>query len=1028
MDILTRFAIDKSRLTLLVMIGVLFLGVSAYNSVPKRENPAITVRTAVVTAVYPGMAPDRMEELIAIPIERAMREIGEVEGISTRIVPGVVTLNVAIGDGIPSNQIDRIFQDIRNKADAVASDLPDGTFGPLVNTEYGNVAIATVAVTGDGFTPAEVTAAADDLRDALSTIEGVTRVSLFGDQEERIWLDVDPRALAAIGAQLPEVISDLRNQNVILPAGQINAGDTNILLEANGDLGSVNDIAGVLTQVRDGGSLIRLGDLMNVRRGYVDPQERPVFFNGKPAVVVAVEMAPDRDIQELGGAIEDIVRLQEHRQPIGISFQFSSFQETNVTQAINGAIVSVLQTFIVVLLAMVVFMGLKSAVIISAIVPFSVAFALYCLSYFGIALEQVSIAAVIISLGLLVDNGLVVVEDIQRRINEGTAPKEAAIEAGGQFFLPLAVASITTVSAFIPILILEGVEGEFAFSLGAVAGLVLAGSFLTAHYILPYLCSIFLKPQHGAEPDEPGAITRYFGAGLRRILPYGFIVMAVSYGLVLLSSGVFQTLKSEMFPLSERADYLVYLELPRGSTLAATTEEALRFEEWLRDPESNPDTANTTLYVGDGGPRFYLALNPADADPSSAFILVNTNDYEEAISAVDRARRELIENYPAVRGRVTRLSMGGAESGIVEVRITGPDADVMLDAAAQVEAAFAEVPGITLNQSNWGNRAVTFVLDIAQDRARDLGVSSQDISNVLQTYFSGTEVSTFRDDEDQIPIVLRAAEPFRGSIEDLARVSIPTGTGLIALDQVATLQPTAELSRIRRNNQVRQIIIEGQSAILSAAEIEQIIQPTIDALNLGSDHEVVIGGETERSAETNANLGAGVPLALAVMLTALMLQFNSIRRVALTFLTIPLILIGAPLALWMTGQPLSFFAILGLISLMGIIINNAIVLVNQIDIERAHLGIEEAIVAASMKRVRPILLTSLTTILGLLPLAMAGGALFEPMATLMIGGLLISSPLSLIVVPCVYLLMFRSRQRSLETVCEAPSGAEMQKT
>lgn len=1010
METLTRFAIDKSRLTVLVMMGLLFLELSSYNNIPKRENPEITVRTAVVSVFNPGMATERMEELIAIPIERAMREIGEVEDITTRIVPGTATLKVSVGDDIPTALIDGIFQDIRNKADTVLNALPDGTIGPFVNTEYGNVAIATIAVTGEGFTLAEVTAAADDLRNTLSTIEGVTRVSLFGVQEERIWLDVDTRKLAAIGAQLPVVINDLRNQNIILPAGKIDAGASAVLLEANGDLGSVAEISDVLTRISDDGGLIRLGDLMTVRRGYVEPQEKPVFFNGEPAVMVAVEMAPDGDIQKLGGALEDVVRRQEQRQPIGIAFQFSSFQETNVTQAINGAIVNVLQTFLVVVLVMVVFMGLKGALIISAIVPFSVAFALYCLSFFGIALEQISIAAIIVSLGLLVDNGLVVVEDIQRRINEGTPPKEAAIATGGQFFLPLAVASVTTVSAFIPMLILDGVEGDFAFSLGAVAGLVLGGSFLTAHYILPYLCAVTMKPQKNAEQAAQGRLSRTYGTLLRRILPYGVLVLAISYGLAFLSSGVFQNLKSEMFPLSERADYLVYLDMPRGATLSATKEEALRFEAWLRDPQANPDTANTTLYVGDGGPRFYLALNPADADPSSAFILVNTNSLEGAIAAVDRARRELIEHYPAMRGRVTRLSMGGSESGIVEVSIKGPDGDVMLDAAIQIEAAFAEVPGIILNQNDWGNRSVRFVLDIAQDKARDLGVTSQDISNVLQTYFSGVEVSTFRENEDQIPIVLRAAEPFRNSIEDLARVSIPTSSGLIALDQVATLQPTTELSRIRRENQVRQVIIEGKSDLLSAAEIEQFIQPTIEALNLGPDYEVIIGGESERSAETNAKLGAGLPIALAVMLTALVLQFNSIRRVFLTLLTIPLILIGAPIALMIAGQPLSFFAILGLISLMGIIINNAIVLINQIDIERTQLDLEEAIIAASVKRLRPILLTSLTTILGLVPLALAGGALFEPMATLMIGGLLLSSPLSLIVVPSVYLTLFRTRR------------------
>lgn len=1009
MEGLTRFAITRSRLTVLVMAALLLLGALSYSSIPKRENPALTIRTAVVSALSPGMSPERVEDLIAIPIERAMREIGEIDEISTRIVPGSATLNVRVGDAIPAASLDRIFQDVRNKAQEVAPQLPSGTQGPIVNTNFGDVAIATIAVTGEGFSPSEVAQAAEDLSDRLNALDGVTKVSLYGVQDERIWLEIDTRKLAAVGAQLPEVISDLRNQNVILPAGQIEAGGVSILLEANGDLTSVQNIAGVLTRLSDDGSLIRLSDLLTVRRGYVDPQEKPVFFDGAPAVIVAVEMASDQDIQKVGLAVQSATRSLEATQPIGISYRFSSFQEANVTAAINGALLNVAQTFLVVLIAMVAFMGLRAALIIASIVPFSVAISLFGLNYLGIALEQVSIAAVIVSLGLLVDNGVVVVEDIQRRIKEGAAPPEAAIAAGGQFFVPLAVASITTVSAFIPMLIIDGVEGEFAFSLGAVAGVMLAGSWFTAHYILPFLCTVVLRTTGTETASAPGRLARAYSAVLRRVLSVGALVILVSYGLVVATSGVFSSLKAEMFPLSERADYLIYLDLPRGSSIEETQAEALRFERWLRDPEANPETLNTTLYVGDGGPRFYLALNPADADPSSAFILVNTTSFEGAVAAVDRARRHLIENHPAVRARVTRLSMGGAESGIVEVRITGEDADTLLDAAAGVEAAFAEVPGIVLNQNDWGNRSLKITVDVDQNRARDLGVTSEDISNVLETYFNGTTVSTYREGDDQIPIVIRSAEPFRDSVEDLGRVALPTNTGLVALDQVATLQPGAELSRIRRENLVRQLVIEGKSDTLSAAEVEEIIAPTIVALDLGPGFDVVVGGETENSADATERLASGLPLAFAVMLTALIFQFNSARRVALTFMTIPLILIGAPVALALTNQPFSFFAILGLISLMGIIINNAIVLIDQIDIERQTHALEEAVLRASLQRMRPILLTSVTTILGLLPMAINGGALFEPMATLMIGGLLVSSPLSLFFVPSAYVLIFRWR-------------------
>ncbi|MDJ0631472.1 MAG: efflux RND transporter permease subunit [Rhodobacter sp.] len=1010
MDGLARFGIEKSRFTLLIMVGLIAIGALAYLALPKRENPAITIRTVIVAAQFPGMSPERVEDLIAVPLERAAREIGEVDEIATLVTTGRAQLNVAVVDGVPADELDRVFSDIRTQMEDTAGELPEGTFGPFVNTNYGDVAVATVAVTGEGFSYAEIQDAAEDLQNGLYAVDGITKVSLSGDQEERIWLEIDSRRLAAVGIQLPQLLSDLDDQNVILPAGRIDAAGTNIVLEANGNLGSLEDIGGVLTQLPTG-DIVRLRDLMTVRRGYVDPPQQPVYFNGQPSVLVSVEMSDDRDIQKLGRTLRaEIVRL-EQTQPIGIAYNISTFQETNVTQSINGALSNVAQTFAVVLVVMFVFLGLRPALVIASIVPFTVTFALLGMSQGGIDLEQISIAAVIISLGLLVDNGLVVVEDIDRRIKEGAAPSEAAIGAGGQFFVPLAVASITTVSAFLPMLILEGTTGEFAFSLGAVVALMLAGSWLTAHYILPFLAAALLRPKPQKEARE-GLLERAYGQLIRRILRLGIPVVAVCYLLVAYGIGTFGQLKSEMFPLSERAEFLVYVDLPKGSTITATRDEALSIDTWLRDAEANPEVANTTLFVGHGGPRFYLALSPADTDPASAFFVVNTRSFEGAVAAAERTRRHLIANHPAVRGRVTRLSMGGSESGIVEVEITGPDADTLLSAAAKVEAAFDTVPGLILNSNDWGSKSLTVGIDVVQEKARELGVTSSDISNVMQTYFSGAEYSVFRDGTDQIPIVVRAEEVFRDSLEDLANLTIPTDTGLISLDQVARFQPRLTLSQLRRENQVRQITISGKSGTLAAAEVEALIAPTLEALNLGPDYEVVIGGESADAAEANADLVAGMPYALVVMIAALVFQFNSIRRVAITFLTIPLILAGAPLALLITGQPLSFFAILGLISLMGIIINNAIVLIDQIDIERTSMPLDDAIVTAAKKRLNPVLLTSLTTVLGLIPMALFGGALFEPMAALMIGGLLLASPLTLLFVPPLYRLLFLRAART----------------
>jgi multidrug efflux pump subunit AcrB len=1007
MDFLTRFGLNKGRLTVLVMIGLLLQGLITYSGLPKRENPAITMRSAIVTAQFPGMSPERMEDLIVIPIERAAREIGEVEDIDTLISTGFTKINLTVYDAIPKADIDRVFQDIRNKMADIASDLPEGTKGPTVNTNFGDVSIATVAITGDGFSYRELKESADDLREDLYKLNGISKVSIFGEQEERIWLEIDSRKLASIGVQINQVLSDLQAQNVILPAGELNSEGTTLILEANGDLDSVEAIGDVLTKVQGLSGFVRLRDLMNVRRGYQDPDNKPVFFNGEPAVVLAVEMTDNQDIQQIGAVLKDRVEAYEQTQPIGISYSFSTFQETAVTQSINAALMNVLQTFAVVVLVMMVFLGFRVAFIIACIVPFTLMFALMGMSYMGIDLHQISIAAVIISLGLLVDNGLVVVEDIQGRVSKGVPVKDAAIGAGGQFFVPLAIASITTIAAFTPMFILEGVSGEFAFSLGAVVALMLFGSWLTAHYILPYLCVLMLKIKKDDAPNENSKLVILYRGAITHILPFGIPIILLAYFTVYLSSNVFGLLKSEMFPLSERAEYMIYLDMPKGTAISQTKKEALAVEQWLLNKDINTEVVNTTVFVGDGGPRFYLALSPADTNPSSAFILVNTVDAAGAIKAGERAKRYLIENHPAARFKIKRLSMGGAESGIVEIKLNGPDLDHLLALAKEVEGAFDTVPGIGQNENNWGNKSLKMVIDIAQNKAREFGVTSKEISDVMDAYFSGTSYSTYREGSDSIPIVLRASENFRDSLEDLANLSIPAGGNLIALDQVATFRPQLEYSQFRRQNQERQIIISGKSETLGADAVGRILKPTLDGLDLSGGHSMVIGGETEESAETNANLAAGLPLGLTIMLLALMYQFNSARRVILTFMTIPLIVTGAPLALYFSGQPMSFFAILGLISLMGIIINNAIVLIDQIDIDRGKLELREAIISAAGKRVTPIILTSLTTILGLLPMAISGGALFEPMATLMIGGLLLSSTMSLFFVPSVYYLFFR---------------------
>ena len=555
MDFLTRAGLEKSRFTVLAMLLILLMGATSYLNLPKRDDPAITIRTALVVAEFDGMSPERIENLIAIPTERKLREIGEIEDIETIITNGQVLFKVTLYDEVAGLDIEGAWEDLRNKMDDVVAELPEGTQGPFVNTDYGDVSIATIAVTGDGFDLAYLEDAAEDLRTALYHVSGVSKVTLYGVQDQRIWLDLDIRKLASVGVQIGQLLDDLQAQNVILPAGELDAGGTRIVLEANGDLRSVAEIEGVLTRVEGLAGYIRLADLVEVRRGFVDPKDAPVFYNGEEAIVLAVEMSDGTDIQDLGARLRTAIEAAEYRQPIGVSFNISVFQETNVTESINGALSNVAQTFVIVFVVMLLFLGLRAAFVIACIVPFTIAIALTAMGPLGVDVEKVSIAAVIISLGLLVDNGLVVVEDIEGRVNKGVPGRQAALQAGSQYVLPLAVASITTVSAFLPMLLISGTEGEFSYSLGAVVAAMLTGSWVTALYILPFLSAWALK-QKATKGAGPGLLIRIYGAAIRRLMRLGIPIVVATYAVVGLSLSQFPQIKAEMFPLAERADFL----------------------------------------------------------------------------------------------------------------------------------------------------------------------------------------------------------------------------------------------------------------------------------------------------------------------------------------------------------------------------------------------------------------------------------------------------------------------------------------
>ncbi len=1015
MNFLTRFGLERSRFTVTVMTGLFIFGLALYPNFPKREDPVVVIRTAVVSAQFPGMAPERMENLVAVPIERRIRELAEVKDVRTLVTEGSLVVYVDLKDEV--GNVNATWQRLRDKMDDVKVELPDGTLGPMVNSDFGDVAIATVAVTAEGFSFRDMKDAAEDFRKKLYQLPGIAKVDLLGVQDERVWLEIDTRKLASVGVQLNALIKDLQAQNVVLPSGNIDADGTRILLETSGDFPNVRAIETMLTRVGTTDSLVRLADLVTVRRGYVSPKVKPIYFNGRPAVVLSIVMQPDQDVTQLGERLRAATHNYEASLPIGYVIDFATYQAEQVRTSVNSALSNVAQTFVVVGALVIVFLGLRAGLVAAMIVPFATMFAVIGMRMLGIAIEQVSIAAIIIALGLLVDKGVVLVEDIMSRVDNGTPANNAAVAAGEQYAFPLLVSSVTTVAAFLPLFLLSGASGEYAFSLAAVVALTLTGSWIAALYILPALTVWFLgqsrQPQQGTSSST--SAQALYASILGITIRFAVVVACICFALVALAVTQFKWLPKQMFPLSERNQFLIYMNMPDGTDISQTETRALEISKWLSDPKQNPEIVSNIFYVGDGGPRFYLTLTPVPPDPASAFFLINTKDYQGAIRAAERAWKYLYENHPEARFKIKRLAMGSVEAGIVDLEISGPDADRLLALGAQARSLLQTAPDIRDNDDDWGNKVLKVVIDINQDRVRQLGITSEEITQTLRTYFNGSAVSIYREGDNTIPITLRAGAATYQSLEGLTSATFAKNGALIPLAQIATLRTGFDFSRIRRKNQERTITVSGRSASLTAGDLLNSIQPGLRALDLSGGYHIDIGGEIQKSEETNGKLAAGIPAALALMLIAIILQFNSFRRTLLTFMTIPLILVGIPFGLIATGQPLSFFGTLGIISLAGIIINNAIVLIDQIDIERSRLAMREAIVAASQKRLRPILLTSATTVLGLAPMAIAGGALWQPMAVLMMSGLAVASLLTLVFVPAGYFLLFRFDNGSRES-------------
>ncbi|MEM7051791.1 MAG: efflux RND transporter permease subunit [Acidobacteriota bacterium] len=1022
---LTEVAIRRNRVTLTVVGLLLFAGMLAYVALPKAQDPGFIVRTAVITTQFPGASPERVEQLVTDKIEKKAQEMPEVDFITSESRTGISIVFVNFLESYKNMR--PIFDDLRRKVQDVEGDLPQGIEGPFVNDEFGDVFGSVYTLTGDGYEYAELEDIADEIRDSLLKIPEVAKVSLHGTQQEVVYVEYNNARLRELGLSPQQLSGALASANILSSGGNVLSGRERIVLEPTGNFESVEDLRRTVLQLPSG-SVVYLEDIAHVYRDTIDPPSSVARINGTPAIAIAVSMREGGDILKLGAILDREIPQIQARYPWGIELEKVWFQAELVEANIDDFVSSLLQAIGIVILVMIFTLGLRTGMVVATLIPSAMIITFYVMQAVGITINQISLAALIIALGLLVDNAIVMVESVLVKRERGMAAIPAAVESGKELITPLLISSLTTAAAFMPIALAESAVGEYTADIFYVVTITLLASWLLAMTFIPLLTTVALKLKKGAVKSDDEEV--FSGRWYR--LYRGLLVRALRFkalsGLVVLAAFVLAIFGLGWVPQifiapSEDPVFSGKLEMPLGTSIETTQEVMADIDDYLdrtfhQSADGVTKLTHWLTFIGEGGPRFTLVLDPPNANPANTFLIGKTSEgryVDEIISSLESYIRE---QHPDLQTQIARLENGPPVGYPIQIRISGSELAPLYRLADQITARLYEIPTVASVKNTWGVKTKKLVVEVDQERARLAGVTSDDVAYSLNASLAGIEMTEYREGDKLIPVTLRSVAADRqdlGKIDALSVYSQATGS-TVPLKQVADVRLAFEPGVVERRDRERTMTLQvtldpGITAAEVNAELSPWLAQASDEWPSGYRYEE--GGESESSDEANASIGAKLPLAGMAILLLLVGQFNSFRRPVIILATIPLGLIGVTFGLLVARSSFGFFTLLGLISLSGIIINNAIVLLDRIKIEREELGKEpaQAVVDACQQRLRPILLTTATTVLGLMPLWWGGTAMFQPMAVTIIFGLAFATVLTLFVVPLLYSVLFRVRFR-----------------
>ena len=1006
---LAAIAIKNRVVTLTLMVVMLAAGLSSFEKMSRLEDPEFTIKVALVMTPYPGASAEEVEQEVSDYLEIAVQQLGQLDRVESKSDRGLSTLTVTIKNNYDAETLPQVWDELRRKVGDAAGSLPAGAGQPIVIDDYGDVYGVFVAVTADGYTYAELKSYVDFLRRELLLVDDVGKIATYGERTEAIYISFDRDRMSQLGISSSGIVDDLLQKNLVTNSGRVRVGSEFITIEPTGGLSAIEQFEELIIR-GGGGQQIYLRDIATIRRDYVDPQNTILRYDGKLSIGLGISTIAGGNVVTMGEALRDRMVELEERRPVGMDFGIVSMQSDAVAAAISGFVVSLLQAVAIVIVVLLLFMGLRSGLLIGAILLVTIVGSFIFLNPMGVALERISLGALIIALGMLVDNAIVVVDGILIRMQKGEKPEDAASAVVKQSAWPLLGATIIATLAFAAIGTSDDSTGEFCRSLFQVVMVALLLSWVTAVTITPLLCVIFLKPpkqeQGQTDPYGSGFYLKYkaFLQGCIRKRYLTAVVVAGMFGTALWG---FSYVDQSFFPGSTRPQFMVDLWLPQGTHIDETAAQVAEIEQYLGEFD---EITHITSLIGQGGLRFLLTYTPELLNGAYAQLLVDVEDYRSIARIGSIIEGELQAKYPDILSYYSAFQLGPGSTGRIQARFSGPDIPVLRRFAEQTKAIFRADSDSKAIRTDWRQRVKVIRPVLADRRANISGITRPMVAQTMAEAFQGQVAGYYRENDLQIPIILRAEAHLRQDIASAQNLQIwsPIAQRMIPLRQVVSeFETSFEDEIVNRRDRKRTMTIYADPKEGLAAALFSRVRPQVEALELPSGYALEWGGEYEDSGKAQAALAGSIPVFVLAMILVTIVLFNSLRQPLVIWLCVPLALIGVTLGLLSTGQPFGFMALLGFLSLVGMLIKNAIVLIDQINIEEAE-GKEllTAIIDAGVSRLRPVAMAALTTALGMIPLLM--DAFFASMAITIIGGLMFATVLTMVVVPVFYAMFYKA--------------------